>query len=132
MTQQTFQNVTIYRTGEFIGNVHRTDCREVTVETVEYAQYTSALQVTYLEKGKRNKRRFVLTYKPFFVIVPTAQAIEPDGMMKPNGDGSSISRYSSFDDGWIRDFDEKLKAAGVPILADFRTHNTSDRFAEVR
>lgn len=130
--KQTFTNCTMYRTGDFIGNVHRQDCREVEIETCEYAQYKSALQVTFLEKGKRSKRRFVLTYKPFLVLVPTAQAIEPDGMMKPNGDGSSISRYSSFDEGWIRDFDAKLQAAGVPILADFRHHNTADQFkAEV-
>lgn len=58
-----------------MGNVTRTDCRSLTVETgVKYAQYNNAVRVTWLAKGKRKARATVLTYNPFLIVVETRRA----------------------------------------------------------
>lgn len=112
----TFENVTIYRSSAMFG-VARQDCRTVTIKTGQkYAQYTDAVRVEYLEKGKRTPRAFMLDYKPWLRVVETRHAIKPDAAMVPQGDGSSVSRYTSHDPRWETDFEEKLEASGVRLL----------------
>lgn len=116
LTPKTFKNVTIYRSSAMFG-ISKTDCKSVTVKTGQkYAQYTDAVRVEYLEKGKRTLRAFILDYKPWLRIVETKHAIAPDDPMVPNGDGSSASRYTSCDPRWETDFETKLDAFGVRLL----------------
>lgn len=127
-----YENCTFYTTGEFMGNVLRRDCRSLEIDIVPYAQYPAAIQLTFVKKGCRTKLRTVICYHPYLVVVPTDRAIEPDDMMVPlDKPGFELltqqSRYSSFDDGWRTDFDAKLVAAGVPILADYRRHNPNEK-----
>jgi len=128
-----FENCTFYTSGEFMGNIHRRDCRSLEIFIKPYAQYPSAIELTFVKKGCRTKLRTVLTYKPYLVVVPTSSAIDPDSMMHNERPGCSPdvtvseSRYSSFDDRWRTDFDKKLAEAKTPILADYRGFDTYKR-----
>ncbi len=102
----TFTNVAIYRSGAMFG-VNRTDCKEVKVTLgVKYAQYNDAVRVEYLEKGKRTKRAFVLSYSPWLRICALKDAVTPASAMDSNGDGSSTSRYTSCDPRYETDFED--------------------------
>lgn len=113
----TFDHCTMYRTGEMSFGVHRTDCRKVIVTTGQkYAQYKDAIRVEYIAKGTRKARYFLMTYKPWIRIIATGDAIEPDVPMVDQGNGSSVSRYTSCDPRWETDFEDKLEASGVRLL----------------
>lgn len=120
--EKHFEKVTVYTTGEFMGNVHRRDMNTLTIRVGKYAQYHDAINLIYKQKGKQKMASQWISYDPFVVVVPTAKAINPDDMMGASEPGStpgvsiSRSRYSSFDDRWRSDFMAKLKAAHVPIL----------------
>lgn len=121
-TTQTFTNVTIYLRGG-MGNINRIDVRELTVERgVKYAQYNDAVRVTWLEKGKRKKAGLYLTYAPFLLVVNREDAIEPASIFGATELGSTPgvsvrrSRYSAFDDGWVRDFRALLTEKNVTPL----------------
>jgi hypothetical protein len=116
---QTFENVTLYTRSGMFGNIVRTDVREVTIEEgLKYAQFNSATKVTFTPVRKRNKRGFWVTSHPFLVIVRREDAIEPDSMfgaatVDENGTRISKSRYSSFDKGFVTDFQAQLEAKKV-------------------
>lgn len=118
MAEQTtheFENVTIYRTGMF--GVGALACKTVKVTTgVKYAQYENAIRVEYLEKGKRTRRAFILDYKPWLRVVDSKVAIAPDEAIVKQENGSSVSRYTSFDPRYMTDFEDGLVAKGVPVL----------------
>ncbi len=107
----TFQNCTFYKSSEFMGNIVRHDCRDLTITTGQkYAQYNDAVKVEYTKKGARKRSGFWLTYKPFFVVLPTTDAIDPAPMLGEPTPGSTpditiqVSRYSCCDDRWEKDF----------------------------
>jgi hypothetical protein len=60
METARFANVTIYTKGGF-GNIVRSDVKEVSVETVKYAQYKNALKVMWKAPRQRTARSMVLT-----------------------------------------------------------------------
>ena len=112
---QEFQGVVLYVSGMF--GVNATACKTLKITTgVKYAQYTDAIRVEYLEKGKRNGRRMILDYKPWLRVVDAKHAINPQNPLVENGDGSKISRYASFDPRYTTDFEDGLTAKGVPVL----------------
>jgi hypothetical protein len=123
METKTFENVTMYRTGEFLGGIHKLDCKSIEVTfDVKYAQYNDAVQVKYMEKGKRTLRGFVLSGASRWLrVCPQAQAIEPDPSMIPSesstpGMTCKVSRYTSCDPRYETDFEDKAEAAGVNWL----------------
>lgn len=107
-----FTDVTLYRAGWF--GVGATKCKTLKVTTgVHYAQYTDAIELIYLEKGKRLARRCILDCKPWFRVVDNKSAISvPDPLEECAG--GKVSRYTSFDPRYITDFEDKL--VGVPVL----------------
>lgn len=110
---------TLY-TRSMFGSIIRTEVREIEITRRPYAQYKAALDVRFTEKGKRKRRGFVEGYKPFAVVVQTADAIAPDAMFLESEPGSNLKkgRYSMCDPRWESDFIAKLKAAGVaPLFA---------------
>ena len=124
-----FENVSVYRANEMFGCISRTDCKWIICEEgVKYAQYDNAVKIHFLEKGKRTAKTLTLSYKPFFIAVPTAQAIEPDDWITPQADGSRVSRYSSHDERWELDIRAQLKAAGVDPLVDYQGWNSHEKF----
>lgn len=126
---KVFENITTYRSNEMFGGVFRLDCKWLVIEEgYSYAQYSNAVKAVYLEKGKRNPKQFVLTYRPFLLAVSTKEAINPDDWMVDNGDGTKTSKYASFDARYETEFVDKLTASGAKILADYTNWNSSDKF----
>lgn len=117
----TFENATVYFKSEMFGNIQRLDVKEVTIEDGQkYAQFNDAIKVTYLQPRKRNKSGRWITSFPFLVVVRREDAITPDGLYGApsieNGVEVRRSRYSSFDQGFITDFQAQLSAKGVTPL----------------
>ena len=121
--KQTFTRATLYLGGEM--GVRRSDCRMIEIETGQkYAQYTDAIKVTWLAKGKRKTRSTMLTYDPFVLVMPTCKAIDPDSVLGPASVGSSPgvtvrrSRYSSCDPRWRSDFMARVDKADALFLVE--------------
>lgn len=126
---KVFENATMYRSGEFFGNIFRIDVKYLVIEEgVAFAQYSNAIKGVYLEKGKRNWRQFTLSYRPFLLVVSRKDAINPDDWMVKQADGSKISKYASFDARYETEFVDKLTASGAKILADYTNWNSHDQF----
>lgn len=133
-TTRTFTNCAIYLKNEFMGNIDRYDCREVTItEGVKYAQYERAIRVLFTPKRRRRVCEVYLTYKPFMVLLAAADAIEPDSLLTPavpSGTGAMISqgRYMSFDSRWESDFLATLDAKGLkPLVKITDDYDTAAR-----
>ncbi|HEY0108277.1 MAG TPA: hypothetical protein VGB67_01550 [Fibrella sp.] len=127
-----YKNVTIYTSGEFMGNYTAIRCKFVTVEIRQWAQYQSAICVTFLEKGKRRPRSFVQSYKPSLVIAEGWSTPDAPSMLdKPVsvGNGVTIARttHQSFSGGWEADFKAQV-LPNVNVLADYHGHNAHDRY----
>jgi hypothetical protein len=126
-TTKTYRNCTFYRSSDFIGNIIRQDCRDLTVSTEQqYAQYKDAVKVEYTPKGARKQRGFWLTYKPFLVVLDTKDAIDLAAILGDPEPGGSpdvsvqVSQYSSFDDRWETDFLDALESRNIQPL--FQLH----------
>lgn len=61
--------VTVYLRGEFLGNVHRIECRSLKVTIRPYAQYESAIHLEWIGKGQRRARGTVLSYSPWGLVL---------------------------------------------------------------
>ena len=115
------KKVTIYTTSEFMGNVVKYEGKLVDYGTRKYAQYNTAPFVDFIPNGKRKTVRIQKTYKPYLLILSGTGYPEPEGMCPAEG---GMSKYSSFDGGWKRDFNDLLEKSTKPlaILADYRTN----------
>lgn len=110
-----FSNVTLYLSGMF--GIGSTTCKTLRITTgVKYAQYDNAIRVEYWEPRKRNGRRLILDYKPWLRVVDTTRAINPADPLVSNGDGSKVSRYTSFDPRYVTDFEDLLASTKTPVL----------------
>lgn len=127
--KRVFENITMYRSGGFMGNIFRLDCKFLVIEEgVKFAQYDNAVSGVYLEKGKRNWRQFTLSYRPFLLVVDRKDAINPDDWMIRDAAGNGVSKYAAFDGRYETEFVDKLTAAGVKVLADYTNWNSHDKF----
>lgn len=121
---------TIYRKGG-MGNIVRTVVKHCEVESGNYAQYNSALFVTYRESRQRRDRQFTETSFPSLLILEGTDTPEPDSMWgstKTDGDVTTQrSRYMSCDPRWQGDFDAmidaKITAGEVKVVFDGRKNN---------
>lgn len=122
------KTATIYMAGEFLGNIIKTEAKDVSVTRGKYAQYSNAIFITFTPKGKRKPRSVVQTYKPSALILEGFGHPEPASAFKTVSEDDSVtvksSVYRSFDDGWRRDFDsmiaQHIEKTSAVILADFR------------
>lgn len=108
ITTQVFENATFYTMEAF--GAARKDCKHLTVQFgVKYAQYDNAIRLTYLAKGKRKPQSRILTYKPYLLVVHTKDAIPVPNCMDDKGGGCSQTRYATFDDRWLSDWESQSK-----------------------
>lgn len=117
---QEFSNVTIYFRSEFLG-ISQIACKSVKVEVLPYAQYANALKVTFVPVGKRKARYVWIYYRPFLMVVPTANAITVDNFNAPDTSTPGITvrsgKYGSCDSRYVTDVVDAMAAAGIePIL----------------
>lgn len=115
---QEFENVTLYTRGNVVwSNIVRVDVSRARIWIARYAQFRERAFVEFIRKGKRKAESLVCDY---LVVVPTAQAIDPDDLFLPSVKGVDETRYGVADSRWRTDFEDKLHNAKVPILADYR------------
>jgi hypothetical protein len=121
---QTFENVTFYIRGDFFGNIHRTDVKELSIETgVRYAQYNNAIVVRFT-KTRGRSFRITLDYKPFLVVLKRTDAFDPDEMLvPPDASGAQHSRYLSHDPRWQSDFFAQIAQRGITPLFSAEGHD---------
>ena len=132
-----FEKVTLYRSGEMMGNYSAIECREVTLRVTKYAQYDNAIEITFLKKGARKARRMMMTDHASLVVVDGYRAFVPDGIFGAaetvtHADGGTVSvskgRHSGFGAGWRTDFVQGLAAwvsenPGRNVRIDFHGWN---------
>lgn len=127
------ENCTMYTSGEFMGNYQAYKCKWVEIEIAPYAQYSRAIHVRFLEKGKRNPRSFVQTYKPSLVIAQGWNAPAPANPFVTVSETAALTvqttKYRSFDEGWKNDFTTQV-LPNLTVLADFHGHNCYDKFSD--
>lgn len=109
---------TIFWKTEFFGNIASAEVTVIEHGTRKYAQYTNAPFVTFKKKGGRKAYGIQQTYKPFICIVPgwNLDIGADDGyetVSSDNGVTVKKSRYMSFDDRMVTDFENLLKEKGI-------------------
>ena len=116
-----FKDVTIYTPGNVIWpNIVRIDATMARIWVGPYAQFKESVHLEFIRKGKRKAEALVSSGQPYVVVVPTTHAIKPDNLYLPAVNGVSSTRYGVTDPRWRTDFDEQLRSANVPLLADYR------------
>lgn len=126
------KKVTIY-TRSGLGNITAIEAKLIDHGTTSYAQYDSVPFATFIPKRARKARTIRQGFRPDMVIVAGwNQPQPPSAFCAPEVQGPvtvSRGRYASCDPRWQSDFDTMLASTEVEILADFRGHNSHNRFA---
>ena len=114
--------------GDLFGYV-KLEATQIKYELVDYAQYRNAVQVTFLPKRKRLKRRITKGFRPRIIILEGWGHPEPPGPFQPENLGvagfkSKKSRHLSCDEAWDTEFDfflrSYLNATAAKVAIDFR------------
>lgn len=119
-----FQNCTLYHNG-FLG-FSAIECKEVEIKIGKYAQYPSAVHVTFVPKGKRKARGFVQGYEPSVVVAAGYGNPDPQNMVPVSSDGVvtvTRSKYSSCDSRWTSDFQAEI-LPNLEVLFNAIGHNS--------
>jgi hypothetical protein len=134
-------NVTLYTRGDTsfmsLGNIMKTECRSLKIEVGPYAQYTNAIQVTFVPKGGRRARTMVQTHAPDVLVLEGHGHMDPDGAFVPSGipSGPGVTvtqgRYRSNDPRWGQDFSARVSTYVLQrrpkIAADYRSHAVTEK-----
>ena len=126
--------VTLYFSGEMMGNYHRIECRSAEISLRAYAQFSAAIEVRFMQKGCRRVRGFMQTDSPSLLVLEGWGHPQPAGIFDEStreevspGVTFTKGRHSGFSPGWRLDFDamigEHVEKTGAKIVADFREHN---------
>lgn len=122
--------VTLYVLGAF--GTRRIEASHVKVWTGRYAQFEAAVFVEYVPKGGRRAREFVETDQPRLLVLDGYR--HPDERDRLNRDGSGNPRVRltscapEWTHGFDRDFAPYLADLGARVLADYRRHDSRDRW----
>ncbi len=115
-----------------LGMCHPIDAHDIRFEVQQYAQYRSALQVSFRPNRARRRSYIMLTSLPFLCILDTDKATAERLRSDPFGERTNVggavvsrARYMSCDPAWVREFDDAVAAAGVRVLRDFREWNAN-------
>ena len=134
------QKVTVYTTGEFMGNIIKTEMRLIEFGLQSYAQYDGVPFVIGVPKRKRLPRKFLESYNPYILIVDGWGNPEPDGIYDGGTvlqDNSAITvtqapRHTT--GGYGRDFDTAINKCiedgSVTVIKDYRNFKTVNRFSK--
>jgi hypothetical protein len=126
------EKVTIYRKGEFMGNIIKTEAHLQSFSFQKWAQYSDALFVFFKPKRKRRMYRHVSTPSmgsSDVLILKGWDNPNPDdlfGASKTSSNGVVIKegRYRSFDKRWQEDFnsmiDQYIEDGSVEVVLDTR------------
>lgn len=117
--------VTIYKQSGMMGNIVKMELTMDSFEYIEWAQYKNVLRVVGTPKKKRTQHQVMSPgYKPFMVVAEGWDCPEPDSMYVPHSENTQVSRYLSFEDGWVHDFMKnqykKLKVVTEQIDPEYK------------
>lgn len=96
----------------------------------KYAQFNSAVEVKYIDKGARRIKGFVETFRPYVVILDGWQDINSQEIFgersapDANGTVTQEGLYMSGDSRWASDFEANNELNKV--IADYRGVNTHE------
>ncbi len=121
---------TIYSSGMF--GVQKTEGVIIDFGTKAYAQYDNAPFVHFIKKGKRKPEGFIKGFQPYILILDGINHPDVDSpfgdVVQGNGVTTNMTRYSSFDERYLTEFDAKIAdyIKDKTILMDIRhTVNTN-------
>lgn len=123
----SLERATLYYLGGF--GIKRVECRTLRVRLVKFAQYASAVEVYFIEKGKRTPRGTKEGHDPRIVVLAGWGHFEPPSAldrMPDDGSGTVCerSRFTSFAPEWVLEMDRLIDAhlAKHPqaLVADYR------------
>lgn len=122
------QRVTVYLMNSLMGNIQKVEARLVDHGRKPFAQYTDAVYVHFIPKGKRKVRGYTEGYKPYVLILDGWGHPDPDSMFGEVDNSGPVpvatGRYRAFDAGWTRDFEAKIDPYiardDVTVVADYR------------
>ena len=115
---------TLYSCGMF--GTSRIEVKQLVAFVGAYAQYSKAIQVVYVEKGKRRPQQAVMTYAPSLVIFDGYGHAEPGSPFVATGGGCFMTTRASYDPVYRDEHDtliERVTCEGGVILADYRGYN---------
>jgi hypothetical protein len=123
--------ITVYYTGEFMGNIIKQEGKLVKVGRRDYAQFNNSPFVQYVPKRKRKALHLQKGYRPYMLVLKGHGHPEPAelfGKILDNCHPSVVmsqSTYTGFSGNWVKDFEAKINpylAAQKQnvVIADFR------------
>lgn len=122
---ERYGRATLYVAREFGFGFGRVEAREVTIEERPYAQYPTALHVTFMPKGARRERGFVCAgiNSGFVVLAGWGHPDLTGDIYGPeNAHGSRHGRHTAFSSAWMTEFRARLAAhlgkTGARVLRD--------------
>ena len=128
LNESTTEFDTMYYEDGF-GSISKMEIKLIECGTRQYAQYSAAPFVKYVQKGKRKPSGYIKGYEPYILILKGTGHPEPASMFDKvsDKDGVSVSksRYLSYDKRYKTDFDhvidEYIKDNNVTVLFDHRS-----------
>jgi len=113
--------VTAYLTGEFMSCPSELEGYLLEYGFTDYAQYKKVPYMVIIPKGKRTALRFIKGFNPFILIVDGWGHNKPlDWFNAEEGGLIQTSKYSSFDDRYITDFNKWFNSQNLKVLFDSR------------
>ena len=100
--------------------------RDLEVRITPYAQYTQAVEASYIPKGKRTRYGMTQHYRPTLVVLDGWVDVKVPETFTARGD-HEVTRATSFAGSWDGEAAAAIDAAvvgGARILADYRGHNS--------
>lgn len=104
-------------------------CRSAKIVIRPYALYGAAVEVRWIEKGKRREVGTVMADSPSLVVLDGHVDLDIPSMwtdkhVTADGVETSRSRGTSFSSSWGDEFSAALAASGARVIRDFRGYNT--------
>jgi hypothetical protein len=109
-----------------MGNIVKLEVWLVEHGTCKYAQYEKAPFVKFIKKGARTLLKIQQSYSPFLVIAEGWNLpLTPEDLYSvslPSSDGVKIttSKYSSFDERFVTDFEAQMAKSKINVLAVYK------------
>jgi hypothetical protein len=133
MSTTQLGKVTIYYVGEFGMGVRKIEAKEVTICVGPFAQYASAIEVTFKAPRQRRSRYFRQTSHPSILVLDGWGHPDPEAIFKAPEPGHTpgvtvaTAKFTAFDPAWRRNFDRVIgsyiELTGAVVVADYRKHN---------
>ena len=120
------EKATLVYQGEFGFSHTVRHVRDLEVRITPYAQYTQAVEASYIPKGKRTRYGMTQHYRPTLVVLDGWVDVKVPETFTARGN-HEVTRATSFAGSWDGEAAAAIDAAvagGARILADYRGHNS--------